>query len=107
MAGQLSGVEGAGDKHLPVAHVAAVLKPAQNSRYYSGLALISATGLRRGEALGLVWDTSIVNLDQGSLKVRRTLGGVNGRAGVVGAERGAVPPHSADLPCRCDNAAEA
>jgi integrase len=45
---------------------------------HPALALISATGLRRGEALALVWDTSIVNLDEGWLKVRKTLGRVNG-----------------------------
>lgn len=58
--------------------VAAILKAAQTSRYYPALALITATGLRRGEALALVWDTSIVNLDEGWLKVRKTLGRVNG-----------------------------
>lgn len=65
-------------KHLAVAEVAAVLKAAETSRYYPALALISATGLRRGEALALTWDSSIVNLDEGWLKVRKTLGRVNG-----------------------------
>lgn len=42
------------------------------------LALISATGIRRGEALALVWDSGIVNLDEGWLKVRKTMGRVGG-----------------------------
>jgi integrase len=37
------------------------------------LVLIAATGLRKGEALALPWNTNIVNLDEGWLKVRRTL----------------------------------
>jgi integrase len=38
--------------------------------------LIAATGLRKGECLALSWDTSIVNLDDGWLKVRKTRGRV-------------------------------
>ena len=53
---------------------AAVLKAAKTSRYYPALVLIAATGLRKGEALALPWDTSVDNLDEGWLKVRATLG---------------------------------
>ncbi len=65
-------------KHLDGAAVAAVLKEAQGSRYFPALALIASTGLRKGEALALRWDTKIVNLDDGWLKVRSTVGGVGG-----------------------------
>ncbi|CDO88552.1 hypothetical protein AWC29_28425 [Mycobacterium triplex] len=54
--------------------VAAVLKAAEGLRYYRVLVLIAATGLRRGEALGLHWQH--VNLKDGSLKVAATLGRV-------------------------------
>lgn len=73
------GVERHEARSLPAADVARVLKQAEGSRYYPALALIAATGLRRGEALALTWDKSIVNLDQGWLKVRKTLGRVNNR----------------------------
>jgi integrase len=52
------------------------LKAAETSRYYAALVLIASTGLRRGEALALSWDTSIVNLDEGWLRVRKTVGRV-------------------------------
>ena len=57
----------------PVAATIA-LRAAQTSRYYPALVLIAATGLRKGEALALSWDHSIVNLDEGWLKVRKTVG---------------------------------
>jgi integrase len=63
-------------KHLDANEVAAVLKAAETSRYYPALALIAATGLRRGEALALSWDSGVLNLDEGWLKVRKTLGKV-------------------------------
>ena len=53
--------------------VAAVLKAAQSSRYYPALVLIAATGLRNDEALALTWDASVVNLDEGWLKIRKTV----------------------------------
>ncbi|CAN5150717.1 site-specific integrase [soil metagenome] len=63
-------------KHLDSAAVAGVLAEASGSRYFPALALIAATGLRKGEALALRWDTNVVNLDEGWLKVRSTLGRV-------------------------------
>ncbi len=65
-------------KHLSAAEVAAVLKAAEDSRYYPALALIVATGLRKGEALALSWDRSVLDLDEGWLKVRRTVSRVDG-----------------------------
>jgi integrase len=64
-------------KHLDASGVAAVLRAAQTSRYYPALVLIAATGLRKGEALALSWDTNVVNLDEGWLKVRKTLGRIS------------------------------
>lgn len=72
------GVERHEARHLSAAEVAVVLKHAEGSRYFPAVALIAATGLRRGEALALSWEPSIVNLDEGWLKVRRTLGRVGG-----------------------------
>jgi integrase len=62
-------------RHLDASGVAALLRAAQASRYYPALVLIAATGLRKGECLALSWDTSIVNLDDGWLKVRKTSAG--------------------------------
>jgi integrase len=67
-------------KHLDASGVAAVLNAAQSSRHYSAMALIAATGLRRGEALGLAWDR--VDLDAGVLRVTATLSRV-GRVLVI------------------------
>ena len=61
-------------KHLTVADVTAVLAASEGLRYSPVLKLIAATGLRRGEAIGLHWHD--VNLDAGELKVRHTLGRV-------------------------------
>ena len=73
------GVERREAKHLDADGVAALLRAAEPSRYYPALVLIAATGLRKGEALALPWDTSVVNLDEGWLKVRGTIGRVGGR----------------------------
>jgi integrase len=57
--------------HLDAGEVASFLKAAQESRYYPALALIAATGLRRGEALALRWED--VDLDAGVLRVCSTV----------------------------------
>jgi integrase len=54
-----------------------VLRAAQSSRYHTALVLIAATGVRRGECLGLSWGR--VDLDAATLKVAATLARVNGR----------------------------
>ncbi|MGZ6772687.1 MAG: tyrosine-type recombinase/integrase, partial [Mycobacteriaceae bacterium] len=59
------------DAHLAAADVAALLKAAEGLRYRPVLALIAATGLRRGEALALRWEH--VNLKDGTLRVASTL----------------------------------
>jgi integrase len=64
-------------KHLDADAVALVLKHAEASRYHPALVLIAATGLRKGEALGLRWDR--VDLDAGVLKVAATLGRIGDR----------------------------
>ena len=63
-------------KHLAVSDVTAVLEASEGLRYSPVLKLIAATGLRRGEAIGMHWKD--VNLDTGELKVRHTLGRVGG-----------------------------
>jgi integrase len=57
--------------------VTKLLLCAKGLRYRNALALIAATGMRRGEALALHW--SDVDLDAGGLVVRGTLGRVGGR----------------------------
>jgi integrase len=70
------GVERREAKHLDGGDVNKVLSAAKSSRYYPVLVLIVATGLRRVEALALSWDKSVVNLDEGWVKVRKTVGRV-------------------------------
>lgn len=72
------GVQRREAKHLDASGVAAILRAAQSSRYYPALALIVATGLRKGEALALRWDKDVLNLDEGWLKVRQTVSRING-----------------------------
>lgn len=60
--------------YLNAAQVVAVLNAAEGLRYATVLRLLAGTGLRRGEALALHW--SDVNLDDGYLKVKHTLGRV-------------------------------
>ena len=99
------GVERREAKHLDADGVAALLRAAETSRYYPALVLIAATGLRKGEALALSWDTSIVNLDEGWLKVRKTLGRVGARARVLRTQDGPVAADGAAVPrCRRDAA---
>jgi integrase len=70
------GVARAEARHLDAAELAAVLDAAKASRYHLALVLIAATGLRRGEALALKWTD--VDLDAGLIRVRGTLGRVDG-----------------------------
>jgi integrase len=73
------GVQRREAKHLDACGVAAILRAAQPSRYYPALALFVATGLRKGEALALRWDKDVLNLDEGWLKVRQTVGRLDGK----------------------------
>lgn len=68
-------------RYLSPAEVRQVLDAARSSRYYAVLALIAATGLRRGEALALKW--SDVDLVDGVLRVRGTLARVDGKLTVT------------------------
>jgi integrase len=67
--------------HLPSADVAKVLGAARNTRYFPILALIAATGLRKGEALALRWPD--IDFDKGVLHVRGTLARIDGRLVVM------------------------
>lgn len=66
-------------RDLDAGDVTAILKAAESSRYYPALVLIASTGLRKGECLALRWDSDVLNLDEGWLKVRRTLGRIGDR----------------------------
>jgi integrase len=62
--------------HLTPPQVAELLRAAEGSRYASLFALLVHTGLRRGEALALLW--SDVDLTNGMLRVRGTLARIDG-----------------------------
>ena len=64
-------------RHLSSAEVTRLLDAAKGSRYHCLLALIAATGLRRGEAAALKWKD--LNLKTGTLQVRGTLARVDGK----------------------------
>lgn len=58
-------------RHLSPAEVVALLSEAKSSPHYPALALLAATGLRRGEALALKWKD--LDLEVGVLEVNGTL----------------------------------
>lgn len=63
--------------HLAAADVVKVLAKARGTRYAAILSIIAATGIRKGEALGLHWED--VDFERGTLKVRKTLARVDGK----------------------------
>jgi integrase len=63
-------------RHIDPDEVRRLLDAASSSRFHGALALIAATGLRRGEALGLEWDD--IDDPKQVIRVRRTLGRVGG-----------------------------
>lgn len=63
-------------KTLDAAGIAQLLRAAEGTDLQAPIALMTATGLRRGEALGLRW--SDVDLEAGRLEVRRSLETVDG-----------------------------
>lgn len=62
-------------RHLSGVEVRTVLDAAATSRYHPALALIAATGMRRGEALAVRWEH--VDLDKKVVRVRGTLSRVD------------------------------
>ena len=62
-------------KHLPPEEVRAILDASTGSRYESVFRLISATGVRRGEAAGLLWED--VDFTKNILRIRSTVARVN------------------------------
>lgn len=63
--------------YLTPSQIGALLRAAEDTRYAPLFALLVHTGLRRGEALALRW--ADVDLDNGLLRVRGTLGRIDGR----------------------------
>ena len=63
-------------KHASAVDVTKLLLCADGLRYRNSLALIAATGIRRGEALALHWPDVV---DSGLLAIRGTLGRVGGK----------------------------
>ena len=61
---------------LDTSSLAEFLRAAQGTDLQAPIALMTATGLRRGEALGLRW--SDIDLENGRLEVRRSLETING-----------------------------
>ena len=61
-------------KHSSAADVTKLLEAAAGLRYQPALVLVATTGMRRGEALALSWQS--VNFEAGTLRVEGTLGRV-------------------------------
>ena len=64
-------------KTLPVEQLQSFLREARESGVFELYYLELATGLRRGELLGLKWED--IDLERGDLRVRRQISRINGR----------------------------
>ena len=64
-------------KTLPVEQLQSFLREAKDSGVFALYYLELATGLRRGELLGLKWED--IDLEHGDLRVRRQIARINGR----------------------------
>ena len=64
-------------KTLPVEQLQSFLREAEDSGVFALYYLELATGLRRGELLGLKWED--IDLEHGDLRVRRQIARINGR----------------------------
>lgn len=73
----------------------ALLEAAKGTRLEALWLLLAGTGMRRGEALGLLW--SDVDLDGGRLRVSRTLGRVDGVGIVVNEPKSGRGRRTLDL----------
>ena len=63
-------------KTLPVEQLTSFLREAKDSGVFAMYYVELATGLRRGELLGLKWED--IDLEKGNLRVKRQVARING-----------------------------
>ncbi|KAA1376112.1 tyrosine-type recombinase/integrase [Aeromicrobium fastidiosum] len=81
--------DGEEQRFLSLAEVAQLIRAAEGTRYHRPLQFIAATGLRKGELIGLRWSDFDLESDTPRFTVNRTISRLNGSLNVGPVKTGA------------------